>query len=428
MAKRLTSTRSSLELMLDSLMQKDEQLPDVPPALPSRPVSRARLPSARRAVQLNVQKFGLRQDLNQIEGRKKGECGIKNGFVLSKIELPDLMNDTRERVLEIQRYFRGHQARCYYLKLKGGAIILQSFVRGESSRKDYLALSRRLAAIIVIQQHTKKWIEWRTAQKKKIAIICLQSVIRGWLTRLNCKENFRLLGTKPMEDMRTLDWRNPETKDYVQVSPSAIADLQSRLLRAETELGIKEEENAAIRQQLQKFDKKWSHYEAKMNSMEKIWQDQLTSLQISLAAAKKSLTSKCITDQPVIFDPFPLYPYHGADASTPLETNGTDGRIEEDIPELPCDTEPQQRNRRLNDNTQPREQCENEFHGNSSIDSELKSASLASSIAHDEELRKLKLKFETWKKDYKTRLQETTTMLQKVGHSEAKKSRKKWWK
>lgn len=151
-------------------------------------------------------------------------------------------------------------------------------------------------------------------------------------------------------------------------------------------------------------------------------------VQISLAAAKKSLTSKCITDQPVIFDPFPLYPYHGANASTPLETNGTDERIEEDIPELPCDTEPQQRNKRLNDNTQLREQCENEFHGNSSIDSELKSASLASSIAHDEELRKLKLKFETWKKDYKTRLQETTTMLQKHGHSEAKKSRKKWWK
>ncbi|KAE9461803.1 hypothetical protein C3L33_06294, partial [Rhododendron williamsianum] len=178
------------------------------------------LPSARRAVPLNMQKFGLRQDLNQIEGRKKGECGSKNGFVLNKIELPDFMNDMRERVLEIQKYFRGHQARCYYLKLKGGAIILQS-------------------------------------------------LIRGWLTRLNCKGKFRLLGTKPMEDMRKLDWRNPETKDYVQVSPSVIADLQSRLLGAKTELGRKEEENAAIRQQLQTFDKKWSHYEAKMNSMEK---------------------------------------------------------------------------------------------------------------------------------------------------------------
>lgn len=85
MARRLTSTRSSLELMLDSLREKDEQLPDVPPALPSRPVSRARLPSARRAVPLNMQKFGLRQDLNQIEGRKEGESGGKNGFVLSKV-------------------------------------------------------------------------------------------------------------------------------------------------------------------------------------------------------------------------------------------------------------------------------------------------------------------------------------------------------
>lgn len=418
---RLTSTRSSLELMLDSLMQKDEQLLDVPPALPVRPVSKAR---SRRAMPMNIQKFGLRGDLNQNEGRKKGECGSKNGFFLSKIDLSDFVDHKRGRVLEIQKYFRGHQARCYYLKLKEGAIILQSFIRGENSRKDYLA---RLAAISVIQQHTKKWIEWRAFQKRKAAVICLQSVIRGWLTRCNYKGNLRFLGIETMKEMRKLDWRNPEEKDYIQVSPSAIVDLQRRLLRAETELGRKEEENAAIRQQLQKFDKKWLHYEAKMNSMEKIWQDQLTSLQISLAAAKKSLTSKCTSDQPVICGLFPLYRYHGADDSMPMETDTADGRREEDFLDSPCDTERQQRNKRLYDITQQREQHEKEFHGNPGIDGKLKSANLSSRIAHDEELRKLKLKFKTWKKDYKTRLQETTTMLQKLGHSEAKKSTKKWW-
>lgn len=52
---------------------------------------------------------------------------------------------------------------------------MDAVVRGESSRKNYLAVSRRLAAIIVIQQHTKKWIEGRTVRKKTTAIICLQS-------------------------------------------------------------------------------------------------------------------------------------------------------------------------------------------------------------------------------------------------------------
>lgn len=52
---------------------------------------------------------------------------------------------------------------------------MDAVVRGESSRKNYLAVSRRVAAIIVIQQHTKKWIEGRTVRKKMTAIICLQS-------------------------------------------------------------------------------------------------------------------------------------------------------------------------------------------------------------------------------------------------------------
>lgn len=45
----------------------------------------------------------------------------------------------------------------------------------------------------------------------------------------------------------------------------------------------------------------------------------------------------------------------------------------------------------------------------------------------DVELRKLKLRFETWKKDYKVRLRETKGRLHKLGHSEVEKSRRKWW-
>lgn len=43
----------------------------------------------------------------------------------------------------------------------------------------------------------------------------------------------------------------------------------------------------------------------------------------------------------------------------------------------------------------------------------------------DEDLRKLKLRFETWKKDYKSRLREAKARLQKNGDGD--KSRRKWW-
>lgn len=44
----------------------------------------------------------------------------------------------------------------------------------------------------------------------------------------------------------------------------------------------------------------------------------------------------------------------------------------------------------------------------------------------EEELRKLKVRFESWKKDYKVRLRETKVRLHKLRHSEADK-RRKWW-
>ncbi|XP_057512344.1 myosin-2-like [Actinidia eriantha] len=393
-----TSTRSSLELMLDAIRQRDEQPTDAPPALPVRPVSKARLPPARRGLPVNFRKSGLREDVKEKEDRRREEGRCKR----LKIELLDVTDDQRERllegILEIQKYFRGHQARCYYIELKRGTVALQSFVRGEKARKVHQVLARRMAAVIVIQQHTKKWIEWRILHKRQIAAICLQSVIRGWLIRrcLN-KGNNRLPGVEAMEDKRKLDWRNQETKDYIQVASSALPDLQRRLLRAETEMEQKEEENAVLRQKLQQFDEKWLQYEAKMKSMEKTWQDQLTSLQMSLVAAN----------------------------TMPAGTQATNGRRELDFSDRPCDTEPQEINSDLNDINQLRDQLKKVFHDNANIVGKLKPVHLASiSMSPDHELRKLKLRFESWKKDYRARLQETK---QKLGRAEPKNNRTKWW-
>ena len=44
-----------------------------------------------------------------------------------------------------------------------------------------------------------------------------------------------------------------------------------------------------------------------------------------------------------------------------------------------------------------------------------------------EEYRRLKHRFEAWKKDYKARLREAKSRLQKHGHLEGEKRNRKWW-
>lgn len=44
-----------------------------------------------------------------------------------------------------------------------------------------------------------------------------------------------------------------------------------------------------------------------------------------------------------------------------------------------------------------------------------------------EDVRRLKHRFEAWKKDFKLRLRETKAKAQRMGHSEAEKHRRKWW-
>lgn len=73
-------TRSSLEEMLDSLRRRDEdeeKKKDSPPALPSRPASKARLPPARRSLPNNFKVGGGAVengfDVN-VESKRKETC------------------------------------------------------------------------------------------------------------------------------------------------------------------------------------------------------------------------------------------------------------------------------------------------------------------------------------------------------------------
>ena len=61
------------------------------------------------------------------------------------------------------------------------------------------------------------------------------------------------------------------------VLPSFLQELQRRVAKAEATLGQKEQENAALREQLEKVKARWSEYETKMKSMEAMWQKEMVS-------------------------------------------------------------------------------------------------------------------------------------------------------
>lgn len=66
-----------------------------------------------------------------------------------------------------------------------------------------------------------------------------------------------------------------------QVRRMPLKELQQRVMKAQETIEQKEEENAALREQLQQFETRWLDYEAKMKSMEETWQKQMASLQVS---------------------------------------------------------------------------------------------------------------------------------------------------
>jgi myosin-5 len=71
------------------------------------------------------------------------------------------------------------------------------------------------------------------------------------------------------------------SKELVENMPSALAELQKRVYRAEAIVKQKEVENTELREKLKQSERKRVEYEAKMKSMEEAWQKQMASLQVS---------------------------------------------------------------------------------------------------------------------------------------------------
>ncbi|WZZ31957.1 hypothetical protein YC2023_015358 [Brassica napus] len=336
-----------------------------------------------------------------------------------------IFEDRRKKVLQgivgLQKRFRGHLSREYFQSVRNGALVLQSYVRGEIGRRMF-DIEAKLHADSVTEASTGELT----------AVIHLQSAVRGWLARKRFNSMQRqkeLLNVMTLSKKRA-GLRISEDKEEFQVQPSAMSDLQKRVLESETALVQKEEENAALREQLRQFEEKWSEYEIKMKSMEETWQKQMSSLQMSLAAARKSLDTENVTGQAGGRQDTSTSPF-GYESEDTTSTTATPG-LRTPTTNFTNGNTPELRSRELNGSLNAVKHLAREFDqrrlnfdedARAIVEVKVEPEATGQQQQHPEdEFRRLKLRFETWKKDYKARLRETKARL----HSDKRRHRK-WW-
>ncbi|CAL5086119.1 unnamed protein product [Urochloa decumbens] len=339
--------------------------------------------------------------------------------------------------VRIQKHFRGLHSRQGYLGLKKGAMTLQSFIRGERARIHFDNLVKRWRAAVLIQKYTRRRLAATMFNDQLNHIILLQSVMRGCLARrkYKCLQNekeSKASHNKVQGDMRkniSVSRMGHEINGHHPHRP-VITELEGRISKAEAALRDKEEENVMLKQQLEQYERKWSEYEAKMKSMEEAWKRQLSSLQLNLVAAKKSLASDDVATRAARTDFTPAHAQYDSEDTLSTGTHTPElieSRHHNRNPEAKVSAgNSDSRVNAVNHLAKEFEDRRQVFEDDAGFLIAVKSGQVGSNMNPDEELRKLKDRFATWKKDYKSRLKETKVNLHKVGtHDE--KSRKRWW-
>ncbi|CAL9112004.1 unnamed protein product [Musa acuminata var. zebrina] len=334
-----------------------------------------------------------------------------------------VLEDARNRILQgivwVQMNFRGLKARNFYQRLRKGATTLQSFIRGEKARCEFEVLTRRWRFAILIQKHVRQWIVGTRFSYQLKDIILLQSAIRGWLARktfINLKMHkmakLNHVEVNKSSERNFAQLMKDKTSELPQIHPAVTDELHRRALRAEAALRKREEENAILQQRLKHYDTRWSEYELKMKSMEQTWQKQLTSLQSTLAAARKSLTSDMVNRPGQLNISAVNNCYDSEDTISTVNQTPEDTPAKQSIGAEEV---------RSNDSKEIAvihlvnefEQQRQVFEDDAGFIVEAKSGQSSSKINPDEELQKLKARFSTWKKVYKLQLRETKSSLQK---------------
>ncbi|XP_006661886.1 myosin-1-like [Oryza brachyantha] len=327
-------------------------------------------------------------------------------------KLEDTRNRTLHGILRVQSCFRGHQARRHARERIRGVLALQSFIRGENARKMYSSLVRKHRAATVLQRSLKCWLARRYFINIRKASVVIQSGIRGCLVR-RCAGNVDLLNV-----LREFESKKEAEGDQILIKASFLAELQRRILKAEATVREKDEENEMLQQRLQQYENRWSEYEQKMKAMEEMWQKQMRSLQSSLSVAKKSLA----------LDETPRMSDSSVDQS--WESNGNHiGSASQLVPRTI--------GREMNASISVISRLAEEFEQRSQVFAddakflvEVKSGQADASLNPDMELRRLKQNFDSWKKDFGSRIRETKVILNKLGsgnESSPNSVKRKWW-
>lgn len=310
-------------------------------------------------------------------------------------ELEKMRNQFLQGTFDVQKNFHPHRARNNYDELKRGVMTLQSFIRGETDRKRFSVLLK------VKEQDARSKLDLQLR-----AVAQIQSGVRGWSAR---RHYSHLRSSRKSADHIQEDLQH-------EILPSMLEELQRQIVTAESTVSEKEKENAELRDQVLQFESRWSEYEEKMRSVDDIWQKQMDSLQMGLAAAKESLGAHGSSPSPG---------YYGSDiTSMGVYTPGGSSPIKDTYDGSDVATT-QENNGGLTELIKEFEQTKKTFDDEANAIMEAKTGQ-QTSVNTAEEFGKLKHRFETWKKDYKRRMKDLRARLHKLGHLEGKKNRK-WW-
>ncbi|KAI3504463.1 hypothetical protein L1887_25944 [Cichorium endivia] len=338
----------------------------------------------------------------------------------------DVLENFRLEVLEgtrdVENSSLGGRVLLDLHELKFGIVTLQSFVRGENARREYGVLKK---------------LSPSSLDEHLTAVVHLQSVVRGWLARryFNHLQRWKKSAVDGSKNRRKSHSKNSESKglsqENIKILPQNVEELQRRVVKAESSLSERERENTALREQIKQFEIRWSEYEAKMKSVEDTWQSQMASLQMSLAAAKKTLGSDISDVQHLKPEGSP---YDSEDnvsgIQTPVQIPPTRIGINKREPNgVVSDT--------IDNLSKEFEQKKQVFDNDAKAVIDVKPGRPPSS-KQIEEYKSLKKRFESWKKEYKHRLREAKARLVKGVHPEIEgggddgggggdKRGKHWW-
>ncbi|EPS70501.1 hypothetical protein M569_04240, partial [Genlisea aurea] len=274
--------------------------------------------------------------------------------------------------LEMQKCFRGHRARRCFHELKSVVVALQSYARGEIARKEHGMLVKMKNEVI-----------FKKLDAQLSAVVQIQSVIRVWFAQRHFSHLKKSFSNGKPGKKKVSEVIDNNRDSRINGAEMVVEKLQKQLIMTEERIERREQENVALREQVKQFEARWCEYEFKMKSVEQVWGKQMDSIQKSLAAAKRSLVTTSSHS-------------HGYESEPSSSSSPVCALVKEF------------------------ERKKENFEKDALAVVETKAAAVGSSPL--EELRRVKQRFESWKKEYKLRLREVKGRLKRMGQQQQNES------